>query len=165
MLLAPDNPLLSQVTEPITSWGDEEERWLAEMVRAMSERGGLAIAAPQIGWSAQVFLANPELVPGIERVLWVNPQIVSAEGRTRSEEGCLSLPGQRLTLNRYRRIKVRVVDKYQLRSYTYELEGLPAVVVQHEYDHLNGILISHRRKLGKDKEFKQQGKEGLGSPS
>lgn len=113
------------------------------MLKLMSSAQGIGLAAPQIGLNYRVILVlritNPENPP--LPLLLVNPQIIDKEGQACIEEGCLSIPGQRVAVNRAEQIKVQYYNlQGQLRSELFT--GITAICIQHEIDHLDGILMT-----------------------
>lgn len=123
--------------------------FLDRMVEAMIIEDGVGLAAPQVGVSKQITVMNPE--PGNEKTLikMVNPIIISASEETESfEEGCLSVPGVRGNVIRSVAIEVHYQDetgeKHELRA-----DGLLARIIQHEVDHLNGVLFVDRLSIAK----------------
>jgi len=116
----------------------------AAMAQTMHQAPGIGLAAPQVGESVQLVTVdlsvgeNPE-----EMLVIINPRIVEAEGYEISEEGCLSVPGYSLPIKRNARILLQatLLDGSELRA---EFDGLKARVLQHEIDHLNGVLIVDR---------------------
>jgi peptide deformylase len=136
----------------------------AAMVLTMHQAPGIGLAAPQVGTPVQLITVdlsvgeNPE-----ELMIIVNPRISEAEGYEISEEGCLSVPGYSLPIKRNARIFLHgtLLDGRELHA---EFDGLKARVLQHEIDHLNGVLIvdrlsSLKRTLIK-KEISQKRKSG-----
>ena len=95
----------------------------------------VGLAANMIGENVCVIVYVDGNLPGV----MLNPVIVEKSGPYETEEGCLSLPGQRKT-TRYQQITVRFDDR-QMKSYTKTFEGYTAQIIQHEIDHCNGILI------------------------
>jgi peptide deformylase len=116
----------------------------AVMARTMHQAPGIGLAAPQVGESLQLVTVdlsvgeNPK-----EMLILANPRIVESEGHETSEEGCLSVPGYSLPIKRSARILLQAIllDGQELRA---EFDGLKARVLQHEIDHLNGVLIVDR---------------------
>jgi peptide deformylase len=116
----------------------------AAMAQTMHQAPGIGLAAPQVGESLQLVTVdlsvgqNPE-----DMLIIINPRIVEAEGYEISEEGCLSVPGYSLPIKRNARILLQAIllDGRELRA---EFDGLKARVLQHEIDHLNGVLIVDR---------------------
>jgi peptide deformylase len=107
-----------------------------DMSRLMVSAQGIGLAAPQVGISRRVITANI----GEGLIALVNPVILERQGRASMGEGCLSCPGISVEVARSERIQVRGLD-LQGKEVTIEAEGLLARVLQHEIDHLNGILI------------------------
>jgi peptide deformylase len=136
----------------------------AAMTRTMHLAPGIGLAAPQVGESLQLITVDLSLGENPEELLIiVNPQIVEAEGYEISEEGCLSVPGYSLPIKRRARISLRgtLLDGRDLNA---EFDGLKARVLQHEIDHLNGVLIVDRLSSLKRtlirKEISQKRKSG-----
>lgn len=110
---------------------------LAEnMVRIMRDAHGVGLAAPQLGLLERVIVVSPDRRP----VIMFNPRITAQEGTQVGEEGCLSIPGLYGDVERAKVVEVTALDK-KGRETVYELEGLAARVVQHEIDHLDGVLF------------------------
>jgi peptide deformylase len=115
---------------------------LPEMIETMRRADGVGLAAPQVGRSIRLFVIE---VDG--RVsIFLNPNIVFRSKETATgEEGCLSRPGEFYPITRSKRITVEY-DDLDGKRLSLDAEGFSAVVIQHEYDHLEGILISDRFK-------------------
>lgn len=115
------------------------------MFEIMYEYRGIGLAAPQVGVSERVFVVNltGEEEQSDEERVFINPEILDPEGQASEEEGCLSLPEIRLDVARPERVRVRATD---LCGETFELEAdeLLARCIQHEFDHLDGILFVSR---------------------
>jgi len=113
---------------------------VSEMLATMKAADGVGLAAPQVGRSIRLFVATVN-----ERdFVFVNPVITArSESKIVFEEGCLSLPGQFLPVERFERITVTYDDIHGTRQ-TLEAQGFLAIVIQHEYDHLDGVLITDR---------------------
>lgn len=143
-------PLLRQVAAPVTRFDDELTSLVADMDETMRALSGAGIAAPQIGVSLRVVIFElkdnpryPQLTPVPYTVL-VNPQLsVLDPAEEEGWEGCLSVPGMRGLVPRFRRLRYQGFDARGAlidRSVT----GFHARVVQHEVDHLDGILFPQR---------------------
>jgi peptide deformylase len=112
-------------------------RQLAEnMSRLMRKADGVGLAATQLGILERIVVVAPET----RTMVLINPEILSAEGSVVMEEGCLSLPGLYGMVERPEQVVVRALDRRGC-EVTYELAGMPARVVQHEVDHLDGVLF------------------------
>lgn len=145
------NPLLLQVAEPVTEFGTEElDRLIEDMFDTMAAEAGAGLAAPQIGVSRRVVIfgveKNPRY-PDVEEVpttVLINP-VISPIGSGMEEgwEGCLSVPGLRGRVPRYAHVRYSGHDRHG-GLIEREVSGFHARVVQHECDHLDGILYPRR---------------------
>jgi peptide deformylase len=156
--------VLKVKAKPITNITRNVADLAKSMVQAMHQAPGIGLAAPQVGESLQLITVDLTVgeIPE-ELMILINPQITAGEGFEICEEGCLSVPGYSLPVKRHARIflKATLLDGSELSG---EFEGLKARVIQHEIDHLNGILIvdrmsSLKRSLIK-KEISQKRKSG-----
>ncbi|MGB8224889.1 MAG: peptide deformylase [Polyangiales bacterium] len=123
----------------------ELHQLIDDMAETMYAAPGVGLAAPQIGVSKRLFIvdvATEEDQPSDLRV-FINPEIIATEGVTTFNEGCLSFPGVREDVERAERVTVRACDK-DGKPFELEAEGLLAIAIQHETDHLNGeLMIDH----------------------
>ena len=115
-----------------------------DMAETMYAAPGVGLAATQLGEPWQIFVVDcaAEGEPSDLRV-FVNPEILASEGATTFEEGCLSFPGAREDVERAEKISVRAQDR-EGKWFELEAEGLLAIAIQHEYDHLQGVLMIDR---------------------
>ncbi len=153
--LYPD-PVLRSPTRPISDFGPDIARLVADMIETMHAAPGIGLAAPQVGVDRQ--LAVVDLSVGKEpkelHVL-VNPRIVEREGLSTEVEGCLSLPGLSDKVDRPERIRVAALDRLG-QPYELAADGWVARAICHEIDHLNGVLfIDHLRGLRRDRMRRQ----------
>jgi len=130
------NPVLRARAVPVRNVGKNERRMLRQMLKHMRGWKGVGLAAPQVGRLEQLIVA--EL--GDRTVLWANPTILEQSGTQQMEEGCLSIPGTFVEINRAACVWVRAIDEDN-KEVERRLEGLLARVVQHEIDHSRGRLI------------------------
>ena len=144
------HPTLRQVAEPIAATGTEELGGLiTDMWETMHEYGGIGLAAPQIGISQRLVvfgLEEPERAETetIPPTVLINPVITPLDDQMEDGwEGCLSVPGMRGLVPRYTRIRYTGIDAQGV-PIEREVEGYHARVVQHECDHLDGILYPQR---------------------
>ncbi len=132
---------------------DESIRALvSDMAETMYAAPGVGLAAPQVGESLQVIIMDvtPQEEPQKNLIALVNPEIVAAEGEVESKEGCLSVADVTCEIKRHERVKVRGLN-LEGQPVEFEAEGLLAIVVQHEVDHLKGTLIfDHLSSLKRD---------------
>lgn len=138
ILQYPD-PRLHKVAAPVTAFDDRLRSLVADMAETMYAAPGVGLAATQVDRHVQVIVADVSEKHDRLLVL-VNPQIVEGSGVSTLEEGCLSVPDIYDTVPRYERIRFRACDA---RGATFEQEaqGLLAVCIQHEMDHLEGVLF------------------------
>jgi peptide deformylase len=128
----------------------EIQRLIDDMAETMYAAPGVGLAATQLGEPYQLFVVDvaAEGEPSEFRV-FVNPEIIASEGATTYEEGCLSFPGAREEIERAAKVRVRALDR-EGKTFELEAEGLLAICIQHEYDHLQGVLmIDHLGPLKK----------------
>ncbi len=152
------DPILRQKAEPVTKFDDELRTFLNDMLETMYADHGAGLAAPQVGVSKRMIVLDAEQEDdengnhkkGNPMTL-VNPEIVyKSEETIFFCEGCLSLPNQRADVERHQKIKVRYQDKNGI-EHEIEAEDYLAVILQHEIDHLDGILyIDHLSRLKRD---------------
>jgi peptide deformylase len=136
------DPVLRLEAQQVDTFDQDLQHLVERMTRLMQDARGVGLAANQVGVLRRVFViqADEEQEP---RAL-VNPSIVErAEERDVDEEGCLSMQGVLVSVERPVRIRIDASDE-QGNPVTLELEGLPARVAQHELDHLDGVLILDR---------------------
>lgn len=167
ILVAPD-PRLKQKSAPVERVDDELRKLMDDMLETMYEAPGIGLAAIQIGVPRRVIVMDlsREGEPKAPQY-FVNPEILwtSAE-TTLCEEGCLSVPDLYEEVERPTKVKVRYLD-YQGEIRTVDADGLLAVCIQHEMDHLEGILfIDHLSKLKRSMMLKKLEKaKRLGAPA
>ncbi len=167
ILIAPA-PLLRARARPVASQDETTVRdLLPRMLATMYEAPGIGLAAPQVGAGLRVAVVDvmPDDTPS--PIALINPEIVASSQETATrEEGCLSLPNQYADVTRPARVKIRYLDQGGARR-EIEAEGLLAACLQHELDHLDGVLfVDHlsslkrnmiMRKLAKEMRQKQDG--------
>lgn len=152
----PDD-VLRQKTIPVTDFSGTLHRLLDDMSETMYAAHGVGLAAPQIGELTRVTVIDVS-DSGNELVEFINPVITAREGTVPSEEGCLSIPDFRETITRSERVTVDAVDRNGS-PFQVNAEGLLAICLQHEIDHLEGILfIDHLSRLKRDMFKKKWGK-------
>ena len=130
------DPILKKTSRRVERFDDKLARLIDDMKETMYKAEGVGLAAPQVGIMRRMFVAEPEP----ERVYcFVDPEIVTLEGEQESLEGCLSVPGMTGTVMRPERIRIRGLDRYG-KMQEYDFEGMDAIVMCHEFDHLEGVL-------------------------
>ncbi|CAM3315655.1 peptide deformylase [Rhodothermus bifroesti] len=148
------DPILRERTQPVQADSPELQQLLDDMVETMHAASGIGLAAPQVGRRERVFVVD--LTPMQEELeasgevlapmpmFFINPEIVEATPtRCSMEEGCLSIPDVRELVERPEGVVIRYLDR-QFRPQVLEAHGMLARVIQHEYDHLEGILFIDR---------------------
>ncbi|MBI1978371.1 MAG: peptide deformylase [Candidatus Omnitrophica bacterium] len=135
------NPVLSKKADPVTGKLTQSNlKLVRDMIDTMYQEDGVGLAAPQIGVSRRIIVVSPNATRGEEKV-YLNPEIIeSSSEQAVDTEGCLSLPNVSCEVRRSKRIKFQATD-INGNKISQELDGFPARVIQHEVDHLNGILI------------------------
>ncbi len=138
ILKFPD-PRLRARAKPVAKVDDAVRRLADDMLETMYDAPGIGLAAVQVGVPKQVIVVDVSEERNRPLVL-INPEVVSAEGEEEMEEGCLSVPGFYEKVKRAEKVKVKALDR-EGRPLELELDGLLAVCVQHEIDHLHGKLF------------------------
>ena len=135
-----ENPILRQKAKKVHHFEPSLQKLINDMFETMQDANGVGLAAPQIGMSIRIFVAEYE----DRKVAVFNPEIVKAEGEALGTEGCLSIPGY--VGDNIRRATKVVVKGQDARGKSIRIsaEGWFARIVQHEIDHLNGILFIDR---------------------
>src|SRR3954471_3946150 len=137
---------LHKVAAPVTVFDEGLKRLVADLAETMYAAPGIGLAATQVDVHKRVIVLDASDRRDSLLVL-VNPQIVEATGESDIEEGCLSLPGIYELVPRAERVKVRAFDQNG-KAFTLEAQGLLAVCIQHEMDHLQGkVFVEHLSQL------------------
>ena len=145
VVLFPD-PRLKLVSKPIDEITDEIRQLAADMIEVMYDEPGIGLAAPQVGASVRMFVIDTEWSDeeiGRNPLVVINPEISEREGRITWDEGCLSVPDYNAVVERDAKITLRGLD-LEGKPIVERAEGLRAVCIQHEVDHLDGILFIDR---------------------
>jgi peptide deformylase len=135
---------LHQPAADVTTFDDELNRLIDDMIETMYAAPGIGLAATQIGVPQRVFVADISV--GRDRdglIVFVNPTAVERDGMQLEEEGCLSVPGFNATVVRPGRVVLRGLDRHG-NEQTIEGKGLLARAFQHEMDHLDGVVFVDR---------------------
>lgn len=157
------HPILRKKCERVTKVDDEMRKFLDDMLETMYADKGCGLAAPQVGVSKRVIVLddNPsDKDESLRNPMYlVNPEIIwKSEEKVLFCEGCLSLPDQRADVERHEKIRVHFLD-YNGKEQEILAEDLLAIILQHEIDHLDGILyIDHLSRLKRSRLLKKLGK-------
>jgi peptide deformylase len=144
------HPVLRKKSVDVDVENFDIKTFISDMFATMYRANGVGLAAPQVGKSLRVYVIDassmeesfPELA-GFKRV-FINPEIIEhSDSLTAIEEGCLSIPGIYGEVMRYETLKMRYLDE-NLEEKVEDFVGFQAISVQHEYDHLNGILFTDK---------------------
>lgn len=179
VLIAP-HPTLRSKSKPVAQFTLDLHALLDDMYESMVAYNGIGLAAPQVGVSQQVaiidvsgdYIEQPVITSSTadqaaqhihnRRLEIINPRIIATDNKDSSEEGCLSIPDYRDTITRPSVISVEAYDR-RGRAFTFTARDLLAFAVQHEIDHLHGILyVDHLSRLKKTL-FRKWAVKNLGS--
>lgn len=140
ILTYPD-PILKSVAQPVDAVTDEIRALVEDMAETMYAAPGVGLAANQIGVLKRIFVIDiaDEDEPSDLKV-FINPQIIEKDGEVVFSEGCLSFPGASEEIKRAATVKVKALDA-QGNPFEVEADGLLAIAIQHENDHLDGVLM------------------------
>ena len=153
ILRYPD-PRLHQVAEPVPQVDDQIRQLVKDMAATMYAAPGIGLAATQVDVHKRVIVIDISETHDQLLVL-INPEILQSDGQIECEEGCLSVPGIFDTVSRAERITVRSLD-LQGKPFELEAEGLLAVCIQHEMDHLEGkVFVEYLSRLKQERIVKK----------
>lgn len=140
------DPVLKREADEIEEGSIDVVKLKDDMFETMYEASGIGLAAPQIGKSIRMFIVDgsPLEEEGMEdfKKVFINPEIVWEEGEKWTfEEGCLSIPGIREDVSRHPRLRINYLDENFV-EHEEEFDGMKARIIQHEFDHIDGILFT-----------------------
>ena len=138
VLSFPDERLRT-VAKPVSEVNDEIKQLVSDMFETMKDENGIGLAATQVDRHVQVVVMDVSEDQNEPRV-FINPEIIRKDGVTISEEGCLSVPGNYAKVERAESITVKALDA-DGKTFELDAEGLLAICIQHELDHLKGKLF------------------------
>ena len=140
------DPVLRQKAKKVTRIDKSVQQLIDDMIETMRAAPGVGLAAPQVGVSLRIAVIE---MPGMEVMVLINPEIVKRQGERSVPEGCLSVPGYHGEIKRSVWVKVKAQDR-QGRNIRLKGEDLLAQVLEHEIDHINGVLyVDHAERSGK----------------
>lgn len=155
--------VLRERAAQVESIDEEVQRLIDDMIETMHAAPGIGLAAPQVGVSKRLIVIDMGMREEEEKnplIVLINPEIIKAEGEFESQEGCLSLPDFITNITRAERVLVRGFNREGIPVET-EGEGLLARALQHEIDHLDGILLIDRISSIKREFYKKKIKKTL----
>lgn len=171
-ILTYPNPILREVSEPVKEFGPELKKFAEDMLETMYDANGIGLAAIQVGKPIQMLVIDtrprdPEssrydnddqtaLEKQIKQpLILINPEIVSGTGKTTFDEGCLSVPSFFETVERFETVEVKAFDT-DGNEFRIKTDGLLAICIQHEMDHLKGMLFIDHISFTKSNRIKNQ---------
>jgi peptide deformylase len=134
--------VLSSPAEPVAEITDDIRQLAARMIEIMFEQKGVGLAGPQAGVNLRIFVISLDGTEESVKV-YINPKIKTSGGIEANSEGCLSLPGITANIKRFKNCTVTATD-LDGNEFTDEADGLYSRALQHEYDHLDGMMIKDR---------------------
>lgn len=161
ILTYPD-PFLRKTTQPVTEVDEETRKIIRDMADTMYDAPGVGLAAIQAGIDKSIIVYDPEADAEKRNFkVLINPEIISSEGCMTSEnEGCLSVPDFRADVKRFERVTVTGMD-INGQPLKIEADGLLSIIMQHEIDHLNGVLFIDRISALKRQMYKKKRMKAL----
>jgi peptide deformylase len=152
------DPRLRIRAEPVTKFDTELQQLVADMFETMYSAPGIGLAAIQVNVHKRIVVCDVA-VEGKQPYCLINPEIIRAEGKTNSEEGCLSVPEFYDYVDRAASIRVRAFDPYGV-PFELDAEGMLAVCIQHEMDHLDGkLFVDYLSELKRERLKKKASKK------
>ena len=152
------DPRLRNRAEPVTKFDAELQQLVADLFETMYEAPGIGLAATQVNVHKRILVCDVA-TEGKQPYCLINPEIIRAEGQTNSEEGCLSVPEFYDFIDRAASIRVKAFDPTG-KPFELDAEGLLAVCIQHEMDHLEGkLFVDYLSELKRERLKKKASKK------
>ncbi len=162
------DPVLTTVAKEVETFNDELKTLCKNMIYTMYHAPGIGLAAPQIGLSQRIFVVDVDFTreetyedsdefeyADFNPRIFINPKFITQDGEIKYQEGCLSLPGIFEDVKRFENIKLQYQDT-DGNKHTLDADGLLSICIQHEYDHLEGIVFIDRLSNLKKSFFKKK---------
>lgn len=178
ILTFPD-PRLREISKTVETVTPEVQKLVDDMLETMYDAKGIGLAAPQVNQLVRVLVIDirrppdpedeePQVLTDLEKkvkfpLVLINPVVKKGEGKTIYEEGCLSVPGYYEEVNRFDWVQVEALNR-EGQKFTLETDGLLAICIQHEMDHLEGKLFIDRLSFVKSNKIKNKIKK-VGYPA
>jgi len=167
IVIYPDKRL-KEISKPVERFDEELHTLLDDMYETMIAKNGVGLAAIQIAVPLRALIINVpvetdsedprEQQPKENTLEVINPVILEAEGKTRYQEGCLSVPGYFEEVERHKAVRIEYQDRYG-KKYILEDDDFLAIAIQHEMDHLDGKIFVEKLSLLKRKKFEKEWKK------
>ena len=152
------DPRLRTRAAPVTQFDDALQRRIDDMFETMYAAPGIGLAASQIDWHHRLIVIDVS-EDRSEPLVFINPEILKSQGKVKTEEGCLSVPAIFDDVQRAEQVRVRALDRTGA-AFERDFEGLLAVCIQHEMDHLDGkLFVDYLSDLKRDRIRKKLDKE------
>ena len=152
------DPRLRQVAQPVAAVDDHIRQLVADMAETMYDAPGIGLAATQINVHQRVIVIDVSREQN-ELCVLINPEIIEKQGEETMEEGCLSVPGVYESVSRAEKVKVRALNR-DGQPFEREADGLLAVCIQHEIDHLDGkVFVDYLSRLKQQRIEKKLAKQ------
>jgi len=162
------DPVLTKVAQEVEIFDEDLKELCKDMLYTMYQAPGIGLAAPQIGLSKRIFVADIDYArdevkedsdeytySDFNPRVFINPKFIKKEGETKYQEGCLSLPGVYEDVKRFENIEIEYQDT-DGNKHTMDAQGLLSICIQHENDHLDGIVFIDRLSNLKKNFFKKK---------
>lgn len=134
------NGILKKVCRPVQNPNNRHLALAGAMHYHMMKWGGIGLSAPQVGQDIRIITINTTSYGGGKKLTMINPEIINTEETVSFNEGCLSLPGKFLAIDRPDKIRVKYIDN-TFTEQVQDFDGITSRTIQHEIDHLNGITM------------------------
>ncbi len=167
IVIYPDKRL-KEISKPVENFDEELHTLLDDMYETMIAKNGVGLAAIQVGVPLRALIINVpvetdsedprEQQPRENTLEVINPVILEAEGKTRYQEGCLSVPGYFEEVERHKAVRIEYQDRHG-KKYILEDDDFLAIAIQHEMDHLDGKIFVEKLSLLKRKKFEKEWKK------
>ena len=169
-ILTYPNPVLREISEPVTKFDADLKKLAADMLETMYDANGIGLAAIQVGHPIQMLVIDtrgrdPESDPNEgmtelemkikQPLVLINPEIVNGVGKTNYDEGCLSVPSFFENVERFDKVEIKALD-VEGKEFRFTVDGLLAICIQHEMDHLAGTLFIDHISFTKSNRIKNQ---------
>ncbi|MEK9657237.1 MAG: peptide deformylase [bacterium] len=130
------NPVLREKAAEVTTFDKKIQTFIEDLYDTMAQYNGIGLAAPQVGVLQRIFVIGYE---GVYHE-FINPVLSNMSGQQSMNEGCLSIPGIQVPVDRYEKLTIKAQNRHG-KTFTLDVDAMVATIIQHENDHLEGVLI------------------------